>query len=166
MKVRSTNGLTIRRRQNTCWMRLDSPIPMATGRGLDSSSLLKARISICGEELPKLSKNSCSASASTWKSATYEWGTFFSDIKKGNFHLYSLAWVGIQDPDIHYQIFHSSSFPPNGDNRGHYSNSQVDRLLEEGRMTMDPTERKRIYAEVQRILAEISPTSPCGGGKT
>ena len=42
---------------------------------------------------------------------TYEWATFFSDIKKGNFHLYSLAWVGIQDPDIYYQIFHSTERP-------------------------------------------------------
>lgn len=91
---------------------------------------------------------------------TYEWGTFFSDIKKGNFHLYSLAWVGIQDPDIYYQIFHSASVPPNGDNRGHYSNARVDQLLEKGRRTMDTTERKRIYGEVQRILAEDLPYIP------
>jgi peptide/nickel transport system substrate-binding protein len=91
---------------------------------------------------------------------TYEWGTFFSDIKKGNFHLYSLAWVGIQDPDIYHQIFHSTSVPPNGDNRGHYSNPQVDRLLEQGRTATDTTERKRIYAEVQRILADDLPYIP------
>jgi peptide/nickel transport system substrate-binding protein len=91
---------------------------------------------------------------------TYEWGTFFSDIKKGNFHLYSLAWVGIQDPDIYHQIFHSTSVPPNGDNRGHYSNSQIDRLLEKGRTAMDATERKRIYGEVQRILADDLPYIP------
>jgi peptide/nickel transport system substrate-binding protein len=91
---------------------------------------------------------------------TYEWGTFFSDIKKGNFHLYSLAWVGIQDPDIYYQIFHSSSVPPNGDNRGYYSNTQVDCLLEKGRTAMDTTERTLIYAEVQRILAEDLPYVP------
>jgi peptide/nickel transport system substrate-binding protein len=91
---------------------------------------------------------------------TYEWGTFFSDIKKSNFHLYSLAWVGIQDPDIYYQIFHSSSVPPNGDNRGHYSNAQVDRLLEKGRTAMDATERKRIYSEVQQILADDLPYIP------
>jgi peptide/nickel transport system substrate-binding protein len=90
----------------------------------------------------------------------YEWGTFFSDIKKGNFHLYSLAWVGIQDPDIYYQIFHSSSVPPNGDNRGYYSNPQVDRLLEKGRTAMDTTERTLIYGEVQRILAEDLPYIP------
>jgi peptide/nickel transport system substrate-binding protein len=91
---------------------------------------------------------------------SYEWGTFFGDIKKGNFHLYSLAWVGIQDPDIYYQIFHSASVPPNGDNRGHYSNPQVDRLVEKGRTAMDTTERTLIYAEVQRILAEDLPYIP------
>jgi peptide/nickel transport system substrate-binding protein len=90
----------------------------------------------------------------------YEWGTFFSDIKKGNFHLYSLAWVGIQDPDIYYQIFHSSSVPPNGDNRGYYSNAQVDQLLEKGRTATDTTQRTLIYAEVQRIIAEDLPYIP------
>ena len=88
---------------------------------------------------------------------TYEWGTFFSDIKKGNFHLYSLAWVGIQDPDVYHQIFHSHSVPPNGDNRGHYNNPQVDRLLEKGQTAMDIAERKRIYSKVQRILADDLP---------
>jgi peptide/nickel transport system substrate-binding protein len=91
---------------------------------------------------------------------TYEWGTFFSDIKRGNFHLYSLAWVGILDPDIYFHIFHSSSLPPEGDNRGHYSNARLDRLLEQGRAAPDATERKLIYGEVQRILAEELPYIP------
>jgi peptide/nickel transport system substrate-binding protein len=91
---------------------------------------------------------------------TYEWGTFFSDIKKGNFHLYSLAWVGILDPDIYFHIFHSASVPPNGDNRGHYNNAAIDRLLEQGRTAMDAAERKLIYGQVQSILAEELPYIP------
>jgi peptide/nickel transport system substrate-binding protein len=91
---------------------------------------------------------------------SYEWGTFFSDIKSGNFHLYSLAWVGIEDPDIYHQIFHSSSVPPNGDNRGRYRNSDVDRLLEQGRVTLDRSERQVIYRDVQRLLAEDLPYVP------
>ena len=91
---------------------------------------------------------------------TYEWGTFFSDVKRGNFHLYSLAWVGILDPDIYFQIFHSSSVPPDGDNRGRYSNARVDRLLEQGRAAADASERKFIYGEVQKILAEELPYIP------
>ena len=91
---------------------------------------------------------------------SYEWGTFFSDIKTGNFHLYSLAWVGIEDPDIYHQIFHSSSVPPNGDNRGRYRNSEVDRLLEQGRVTLERSERQMIYRNVQRRLAEDLPYVP------
>jgi peptide/nickel transport system substrate-binding protein len=91
---------------------------------------------------------------------SYEWGTFYSDVKKGNFHLYSLAWVGFLDPDIYYHIFHSSSIPPNGDNRGRYSNSQLDQLLERGRSTASVPERQRIYSEVQKILAYDLPYIP------
>jgi peptide/nickel transport system substrate-binding protein len=50
--------------------------------------------------------------------------------------------------------------PPNGDNRGYYSNPRVDRLLEKGRTVTDITERTLIYAEVQRILAEDLPYIP------
>jgi peptide/nickel transport system substrate-binding protein len=91
---------------------------------------------------------------------TYEWGTFFSDVKKGNFHLFSLAWVGINDPDIYYQLFHSASVPPNGDNRVRYRNAELDRLLENGRATTDMSERNRIYREVQKVLAEDLPYIP------
>jgi peptide/nickel transport system substrate-binding protein len=88
---------------------------------------------------------------------TYEWGTFYSDVKKGNFHLYSLAWVGVTDPDVYYQIFHSASVPPDGDNRGRYSNQQLDNLLEKGRATTAEAERKLIYSQVQKILADDLP---------
>jgi peptide/nickel transport system substrate-binding protein len=91
---------------------------------------------------------------------TYEWATFFSDVKKGNFHLYSLAWVGVMDPDILYQIFHSLSVPPRGDNRGRYMNREVDRLLDQGRKTTDRATRKLVYARAQRILAEDLPYVP------
>ena len=91
---------------------------------------------------------------------TYEWGTFYSDIKKGNFHLYSLAWVGIFDPDVYYNIFHSSSAPPNGDNRGHYNNPGVDQLLEQGRRESDRGRRKALYHEVQQVMHEDLPYIP------
>lgn len=91
---------------------------------------------------------------------SYEWATFFSDVKNGNFHLYSLAWVGIEDPDVYHQIFHSSSMPPNGDNRGRYRNAEVDELLEKGRTTVDRSARQLIYRDVQRILAEELPYVP------
>ncbi|HEY2988182.1 MAG TPA: ABC transporter substrate-binding protein [Candidatus Binatia bacterium] len=91
---------------------------------------------------------------------TYEWGTFYGDVKNGNFHLFSLDWVGVLDPDIYYDLFHSSSVPPNGRNRGRYRNQELDRLLERGRQTVALEERRRIYSRVQEILAVDLPYIP------
>jgi peptide/nickel transport system substrate-binding protein len=90
----------------------------------------------------------------------YEWGTFYSDVKKGNFHLYSLSWIGARDPDIYFNLFHSASVPPHGNNRGRYLNPELDRLLERGRTTLDLRERRRIYGRVQKILAADLPYIP------
>jgi peptide/nickel transport system substrate-binding protein len=91
---------------------------------------------------------------------SYEWGTFFSDIRKGNFQLYSLTWVGIADPDIFHFAFHSSRIPPEGANRGRYANIEVDRLVEEGRHEPSRDKRSRIYGKVQLLLAKDLPVFP------
>jgi peptide/nickel transport system substrate-binding protein len=88
---------------------------------------------------------------------TYEWGTFFSDIKSGNFQVFSLTWVGISDPDIFHYMFHSSSFPPDGANRVRYSNPEIDNLLEQGRVTLQQEKRKEIYSKIQKIISEELP---------
>jgi peptide/nickel transport system substrate-binding protein len=88
---------------------------------------------------------------------SYEWGTFFSDITKGNFQIYTLEWVGVADPNILHYIFHSSNIPPKGANRGRYVNSDLDKLLEEGQKILDREKRKSIYGQVQKILAEDLP---------
>lgn len=59
-----------------------------------------------------------------------DWGTFFADVKQGNFQLYGLTWVGIKTPDIYSKAFGSNSIPPNGFNRGRYADAKLDQLLE------------------------------------
>ncbi len=88
---------------------------------------------------------------------SYEWGTFFSDIKSGNFQIYSLTWVGINDPDIFHYTFHSESFPPKGANRGKYSNKDIDELIDRGRKEINMEARKKIYSLIQKKLAEEIP---------
>jgi peptide/nickel transport system substrate-binding protein len=88
---------------------------------------------------------------------SFEAATFFADVTHGAFQLYGLRWVGgNEDPDIFY-VFHSSRFPPVGANRGHYSNSRVDALIDQARREIDPKVRKPLYDEIQRILAEELP---------
>jgi peptide/nickel transport system substrate-binding protein len=86
-----------------------------------------------------------------------EFGTFYEDIGKGNFDMYSLSRNGIQDPDFYYIIFHSKNVPPEGQNRGYYSNPKVDQLIQEGRATFDRNKRKQIYGEIQRIVYDDLP---------
>jgi peptide/nickel transport system substrate-binding protein len=94
-----------------------------------------------------------------------EWGTFFSDIKKGNFQIYSLTWVGIADPDIFHHAFHSRSAPPDGANRGGYSDVEVDRLTEAARREPSREKRRETYRRVQRILARDLPVFPLWAGR-
>ena len=58
-----------------------------------------------------------------------DWGTFFADVKNGNFQLFGLTWVGIKTPEIYAKAFGSDYFPPNGFNRGRYADAQLDALL-------------------------------------
>jgi peptide/nickel transport system substrate-binding protein len=88
---------------------------------------------------------------------TYDWATFYSDIRTGNFQIYSLEWVGINDPDIYYYLFHSNCFPPTGANRGHYSDPDVDGWIEEARRVADRSIRKELYGCIQKRLAQDLP---------
>ena len=85
---------------------------------------------------------------------------FRSDIRKGNFQLYGLTWVGIADPDIYRYAFHSGQLPPGGANRGGYRNPEVDRLVEAGRREPSRETRKEIYGRVQHLLARDLPVFP------
>jgi peptide/nickel transport system substrate-binding protein len=89
---------------------------------------------------------------------TYEFATFFSDVTKGAYQLYSLRWIGgNNDPDIFEYAFQSSRMPPKGANRSYYSNAEVDRLIDDGRREVDPGKRRAIYAQVQQALGRDLP---------
>src|SRR2546425_4094773 len=87
-----------------------------------------------------------------------EFATFFADVMKGDFQVYSLRWLGANnDPDMFNYVFHSESVPPRGANRGHYFNPRVDELIEFARSEVDAEKRKDAYGEIQRIVAEELP---------
>jgi peptide/nickel transport system substrate-binding protein len=89
---------------------------------------------------------------------SFESATFMSDVAHGAFQMYGLRWIGgNEDPEIFDYAFHSAKTPPNGANRGYYSNPRVDALLDKARVETDLSRRKACYYEVQRILAEELP---------
>jgi len=89
---------------------------------------------------------------------SFEFATFYADIMKGAFQLYSLRWIGgNEDPDIFEHVFHSASVPPKRANRGYYSNPRVDSLIEAARRELDRDKRAAMYAEIQQRIAEDLP---------
>ncbi|MGD2062061.1 MAG: ABC transporter substrate-binding protein [Nitrospirota bacterium] len=91
---------------------------------------------------------------------SYEWGTFYGDIKAGRFQLYCLTWTGVVEPDLYHYIFHSRSIPPDGANRNHYANPDMDAALEAARTTDDPVRRRGYYSTVQELAARDLPYIP------
>ncbi len=90
---------------------------------------------------------------------SYEFATLYADILKGNFQMYALQWVGgaLADPDILRRVFHSQQVPPAGFNRGHFSDPEVDRLIDEASNATDYETRRELYGKVQQRLAEAAP---------
>lgn len=89
---------------------------------------------------------------------SYEWGTFFADIKAGNFQLYSLSWVGIRSPDIFRYIYHSDSLPPKGANRGRYRAPEVDLLIDkadQATLAIAATVYHQVQARVHHDLVYV-----------
>lgn len=88
-----------------------------------------------------------------------EWASFLSQfIDKGDFEAIILGWTIGQDPDL-FDVWHSSKTGPKELNFIGFRNSEVDRLIEEGRGTFDFEKRKSCYYRIQEILAEEQPYS-------
>jgi peptide/nickel transport system substrate-binding protein len=93
---------------------------------------------------------------------SYEFATFYADVLKGDFQIFSLQWVGgaLADPDIIRRVFHSNQVPPSGFNRGYYQNAEVDRLIDEASRARSEEERRGKYSRAQQLIAEDAPYIP------
>lgn len=86
-----------------------------------------------------------------------EWASFISRfIKTGDFDVVVLGWGLGLDPD-QFSIWHSSQNQPGQFNFINYNNPQIDTLLEQGRLELNPDKRMKIYHEFAKVLLEDSP---------
>jgi peptide/nickel transport system substrate-binding protein len=89
---------------------------------------------------------------------TLAWPTFLDLVTTGKHQLALAAWTpDYADPDYNLWYFaHSSSKGP-GFNLAFYDNPKVDKLLEEGRSTVDEAIRDKNYQEIQQIMSDEVP---------
>ena len=133
----------------------DGPGPLPRFRLLYKGSNLQAR-----RRLAEVLQDQLGRVGIALDLRSYEWGTLYADIRRGSFQIYALAWVGVSDPDIYYSLFHSAMIPPAGNNRGAFSDTTIDGLLEAARKTVDRERRADIYREIQGDLAIDLPVIP------
>ncbi len=82
-----------------------------------------------------------------------EWAAVLKAQQTGDFDLNLTFNTNRPDPDTYLSVAHSKF----GQNWGKYNNPKMDELLEKGRTTTDLAERKKIYADVQRLFATELP---------
>jgi peptide/nickel transport system substrate-binding protein len=88
---------------------------------------------------------------------SYEYATFYSDVTRGAFQIYSLKWIGgNEQPDI-FSVYATENFSPKGLNRSHYSNPRLDERLSDAAQSADAVRRRGDYVEAQEILARDLP---------
>ncbi|MDR1745604.1 MAG: peptide-binding protein [Planctomycetota bacterium] len=86
-----------------------------------------------------------------------EWSVYTQLLEKREFDVCSLGWIGGVEGDP-YQIWHSSGANREASsNHVGYSSPEADRLIEEGRRTVDKRDRYEIYHRLHEIIAADQP---------
>jgi len=88
---------------------------------------------------------------------TVEFNTLLDQQRKGQFQLTTGRWVGgNQDPIYLHDLFRTGAYQ----NRGRYSNPELDRLLDEAIGTFDRVRAKELYTSAQEIISRDVPQLP------
>jgi len=78
-----------------------------------------------------------------------EYAALLAEAERGNFEVMIRGWSGRPDPDGNIYSFASCKGSLND---GRYCNAEVDKLLNQARVTPDETQRKALYEQVETIL--------------
>ena len=88
--------------------------------------------------------------------AVVDWASLSHRVLSGNYQASFMAWDLEADPDP-FGLFHSSQFPPRGQNLVFYSNPEADSLIEQGRRNLDYNQRVDIYHRLHAVIADDQP---------
>ncbi|MGB9621586.1 MAG: ABC transporter substrate-binding protein, partial [Brevinematia bacterium] len=119
---------------------LELIIPQGSETGIKISEILKEDLKKVGIDL---------------NIRVLEWSLVTKSIDSKSFQMVMFGWSLSIDPDP-YDIWHSSQIR-SGLNYVSYSNSQVDKLCEEGRKIFDREKRKKIYEQIHKIINDDLP---------
>lgn len=80
-----------------------------------------------------------------------DFSTWLDEQNSGNFDMLMMGWLGNIDPDDFYYSQHHTDGASNAQK---FSDPDVDRLLDAGRVETDADARKKLYADAATIIAD------------
>jgi peptide/nickel transport system substrate-binding protein len=101
-------------------------------------------------------KDSLAAAGIMMELKPTDWPTMLELLKQSDFDACLLGWSSSVESDP-YQIFHSSQQNDQGDNRTHYTNTELDKLIDQARVELNVDKRMQLWQAVARILHEDQP---------
>ncbi len=93
-----------------------------------------------------------------------EFGTMIDKVDKREYDISNAAWTLNIDPDPS-ELFSISQDVPGGFNNVGWRNEEADKLIKEGKTTLDQEKRKKIYQEWQLKFSEDLPYILLGNGQ-
>jgi peptide/nickel transport system substrate-binding protein len=113
------------------------------------------------EKFNEIAKQEWEAIGAKVEIRNYESSAFFGDILDNiKFDVAVFGWISAADPDC-YTLWHSNQIPNENNGQGQnyvgYKNQRIDYLVSAGQTELNQAKRKRIYEEIQQILAEDVP---------
>lgn len=88
------------------------------------------------------------------KVQSLEWGSFYRDLKQGNYDLALGQWIGFVGPDQMGFTFLTSSIPPSGANRGFYEDPVFDNLYLSAIKQTSPGKAFDLYRKAYKRLID------------
>jgi peptide/nickel transport system substrate-binding protein len=83
-----------------------------------------------------------------------EFATSLTAAERGEYQMYFIGWSGRTDPDGNIYSFAKTKQPQNSTG---ISNPDVDKALDDARLTSDPAKRKAVYETAAKILLTENP---------
>ncbi|MBM4111715.1 MAG: ABC transporter substrate-binding protein, partial [Phycisphaerae bacterium] len=86
-----------------------------------------------------------------------EWSRYQEILKLRDFDAITLAWGANAPESDPRQIYHSESMREGGDNFVQWKSADADALIEQGRRTMDESERMLVWRQLEQVIAADQP---------
>ena len=88
---------------------------------------------------------------------TIDWSVLVDILNRRDFDAITFAWSASTPESDPYQIWHSDNIENQGDNFIQWNSPDADRLIEQGRQTLDFDERMKVWHELHNVYHEEQP---------